>query len=49
VTARLQALGVERVALSHCTGAAAIARFRRASGERFVDGGLGTVLEAPLK
>jgi len=47
--ARLQALGVERVAPSHCTGAAAIARFRRAWGERFVDGGLGAVLEAPLK
>jgi len=49
VIARLQALGVERVAPSHCTGAAAIARFRRAWGERFVDGGLGAVLEAPLK
>jgi 7,8-dihydropterin-6-yl-methyl-4-(beta-D-ribofuranosyl)aminobenzene 5'-phosphate synthase len=49
VAARLQALGVERVAPSHCTGAAAIARFRRAWGARFVEGGLGAVLEVPLK
>ncbi len=39
----------ERVAPSHCTGAAAIARFRGAWGERFVEGGLGAVLEVPLK
>ena len=49
VVARLQALGVERVAPSHCTGAAAIARFRRAWGARFVESGLGAVLEVPLK
>jgi 7,8-dihydropterin-6-yl-methyl-4-(beta-D-ribofuranosyl)aminobenzene 5'-phosphate synthase len=49
VAGRLQALGVERVAASHCTGAAAVARFRRAWGARFVEGGLGAVLEVPLK
>jgi 7,8-dihydropterin-6-yl-methyl-4-(beta-D-ribofuranosyl)aminobenzene 5'-phosphate synthase len=49
VVARLQALGVERVAPSHCTGDAAIKRFRRAWGERFVEGGLGAVIEVPLK
>lgn len=49
VIGRLQALGVERVAPSHCTGAAAIARFRRAWDERFVYGGLGAVLEVPWK
>ncbi len=47
VIARLQELGVERVAPSHCTGDAAISRFRRAWGERFVDGGLGAVIEVP--
>ena len=49
VITRLQGLGVERVAPSHCTGAAAIAHFRRAWGDGFVDAGLGAVIEVPLK
>jgi 7,8-dihydropterin-6-yl-methyl-4-(beta-D-ribofuranosyl)aminobenzene 5'-phosphate synthase len=49
IIARLRALGVEKVAPSHCTGAAAIARFRQAWGEDFVEGGLGAVIEVPLR
>jgi 7,8-dihydropterin-6-yl-methyl-4-(beta-D-ribofuranosyl)aminobenzene 5'-phosphate synthase len=46
---RLKSLGVEKVAPSHCTGASAIARFRQAWGEDFVEGGLGAVIELPLE
>lgn len=42
---RLQALGVEKVAPSHCTGERATAMFREAWGEDFVEGGLGAVIE----
>jgi len=49
VVARLRALGVAKVAPSHCTGAAAIARFRQAWGADFVEGGLGAVIEVPLR
>lgn len=49
IVARLQALGVEKVAPSHCTGEAAIALFRKAWGTDFVEGGLGTVIEVPLR
>ena len=38
---RLQALGVEKVAPSHCTGNRAIRMFREAWGKDFIDGGLG--------
>ena len=38
---RLKAMGVEKVAPSHCTGEAAIAAFRQAWGTDFVEGGLG--------
>ena len=41
VIERLKALGVEKVAPSHCTGAEAIDMFRAAWGEDFVEGGLG--------
>lgn len=47
--ARLQALGVERVAPSHCTGDEAIAQFRQRWGKDFVEGGLGAVIELPLR
>jgi 7,8-dihydropterin-6-yl-methyl-4-(beta-D-ribofuranosyl)aminobenzene 5'-phosphate synthase len=47
--AGLQALGVERVAPSHCTGEAATAAFRQAWGNGFVAGGLGAVIEVPLR
>lgn len=49
IIARLQALGVEKVAPSHCTGEAAIAQFRQAWGLDFVEGGLGAVIEVPLQ
>lgn len=49
IIARLQALGVEKVAPSHCTGEAAIAQFRQAWGKDFVEGGLGAVIEVPLR
>lgn len=47
IIARLRALGVEKVAPSHCTGDDAIAMFRRAWGDEFVEGGLGAVIEVP--
>jgi 7,8-dihydropterin-6-yl-methyl-4-(beta-D-ribofuranosyl)aminobenzene 5'-phosphate synthase len=49
IIARLQALGVEKVAPSHCTGDAAIALFRAAWGKDFVEGGLGAVIEVPVQ
>jgi len=49
IIARLQALGVEKVAPSHCTGEAAIAQFRRAWGKDFVEGGLGAVITVQLR
>lgn len=49
IVARLRALGVEKVAPSHCTGEAAIARFRQAWGKDFVEGGLGAVIMVPLR
>lgn len=41
---RLKALGVEKVAPSHCTGEEATALFRRGWGRNFVEGGLGAVI-----
>ncbi|NWG87177.1 MAG: MBL fold metallo-hydrolase [Hydrogenophilaceae bacterium] len=49
IIGRLRALGVEKVAPSHCTGEAAIAQFRQAWGKDFVEGGLGAVIEVPLR
>lgn len=49
IVARLRALGVEKVAPSHCTGEAAIARFRQTWAEDFVAGGLGAVIRVPLR
>ena len=49
IIARLQALGVEKVAPSHCTGKAAISLFRKAWGKNFVEGGLGAVIEVPVR
>ena len=45
--ARLETLGVRKVAPSHCTGDRAIRMFREAWGEDFVEGGLGAVIELP--
>ena len=44
---RLQALGVKKVAPSHCTGDTAIRLFREAWQDDFIDGGLGAVIEVP--
>lgn len=49
IIARLRALGVEKLAPSHCTGDAAIAQFRKAWGKDFVEGGLGAVIEVPVR
>jgi 7,8-dihydropterin-6-yl-methyl-4-(beta-D-ribofuranosyl)aminobenzene 5'-phosphate synthase len=43
----LRALGVRRVAPSHCTGERAIDRFRELWGQDFVEGGCGAVIELP--
>ena len=40
-----EAIGVERVAPSHCTGDVAMRLFREAWGESFVEGGAGAVIE----
>jgi len=42
---QLKALRVEKVAPSHCTGEAAIARFRQEWGDDFLAGGCGAVVE----
>jgi len=47
IIARLKALGVKKVAPSHCTGDNAIRMFREAWGKDFIDGGLGAVIELP--
>ena len=41
----LKSQGVEQVAPSHCTGNKAIALFRKAWGDKFIEGGLGAVIE----
>lgn len=43
----LRALGVHKVAPSHCTGDEAIAMFRTAWGDDFVEGGCGAVIRVP--
>ena len=43
----LKSQGVEQVAPSHCTGNKAIALFRKAWGDKFIEGGLGAVIELP--
>lgn len=46
---RLKALGVEKVAPSHCTGDKAIHLFREAWGGNFIEGGLGAVVETGVR
>jgi 7,8-dihydropterin-6-yl-methyl-4-(beta-D-ribofuranosyl)aminobenzene 5'-phosphate synthase len=43
----LKWLGVEKVAPSHCTGEKAMALFRQAWHENYIEGGLGAVIEIP--
>jgi 7,8-dihydropterin-6-yl-methyl-4-(beta-D-ribofuranosyl)aminobenzene 5'-phosphate synthase len=45
--AALRKLGVHKVAPSHCTGDEAIALFRAAWGDDFVEGGCGAVMGLP--
>jgi 7,8-dihydropterin-6-yl-methyl-4-(beta-D-ribofuranosyl)aminobenzene 5'-phosphate synthase len=47
IVAAFQELGVGRVGPTHCTGPDAIARFKDAYGDRFLQGGVGTVVTAP--
>jgi len=47
VIRNLKSQGVEQVAPSHCTGNKAIALFRKAWGDKFIEGGLGAVIELP--
>jgi 7,8-dihydropterin-6-yl-methyl-4-(beta-D-ribofuranosyl)aminobenzene 5'-phosphate synthase len=49
IISRLKSLGVAKVAPSHCTGEAAVATFRQAWGGDFIEGGLGSVIEVPLR
>lgn len=49
IVSALRALGVEKLAPSHCTGEAAIDEFRKAWREDFVEGGLGAVIEVPSR
>jgi 7,8-dihydropterin-6-yl-methyl-4-(beta-D-ribofuranosyl)aminobenzene 5'-phosphate synthase len=44
---RLKALGVRKVAPSHCTGDNAIRLFRDSWRENFIEGGLGAIIEVP--
>ena len=46
MVAAFQELGVGRVGPTHCTGPDAVARFKEAYGDRFIPGGVGTVVTA---
>ncbi len=48
VIGRLKALGVRKVAPSHCTGETAREMFRAEWGEDFVEGGLGAAIDVPM-
>lgn len=41
-------LGIKKVAPNHCTGDKAIALFRQAWGDDFIEGGCGAIIEVPL-
>lgn len=49
IISRLQSMGVQKVAPSHCTGERAVEMFRQAWGEDFMEAGLGAVIELPLR
>ena len=44
----LKAMGVKKILPTHCTGDKAIALFKEAFGEGFIDGGLGSVIEVEM-
>jgi 7,8-dihydropterin-6-yl-methyl-4-(beta-D-ribofuranosyl)aminobenzene 5'-phosphate synthase len=45
IATSMKAMGVARVGATHCTGEVAKAVFREVFGDRFVDGGVGSVIE----
>jgi len=47
IVAAFKELGVVRTGPTHCTGTEAVRLFREAYGERFIGGGVGTVVEIP--
>lgn len=47
IISRLQELGVQKVAPSHCTGTRARDLFRNAWGKNFLEGGVGAIIELP--
>jgi len=47
IISRLKALGVRKVAPSHCTGDKAIQLFRKIWADDFIEGGLGAIIEVP--
>lgn len=49
IISRLRALGVKKVAPSHCTGDTAIRMFRDEWKQDFIEGGLGAVIEVTKK
>ena len=46
IVAAFKELGVGRVGPTHCTGPEAIRAFKEAFGDRFIGGGVGTVVAA---
>jgi 7,8-dihydropterin-6-yl-methyl-4-(beta-D-ribofuranosyl)aminobenzene 5'-phosphate synthase len=48
IVGALMGMGVKNLAPSHCTGEKAMAMFREAWGNNFLDGGVGAVIEVPL-
>ena len=46
IVAAFKDLGVGRVGPTHCTGPDAIRKFKEAFGDRFIGGGVGTVVAA---
>jgi 7,8-dihydropterin-6-yl-methyl-4-(beta-D-ribofuranosyl)aminobenzene 5'-phosphate synthase len=45
IAASMKAMGVARVSATHCTGESAAAAFRDVFGDRYVDAGVGSVIE----
>lgn len=48
IVSEIRAMGVAGVGATHCTGDAAIERFRQAYGSRFIEGGVGRVVRLPM-
>jgi 7,8-dihydropterin-6-yl-methyl-4-(beta-D-ribofuranosyl)aminobenzene 5'-phosphate synthase len=48
IVSEFKGMGVTYVGPTHCTGESVTELFREAYGERFIKGGVGTVVRAPL-